>query len=120
TGMPPVPPEVLAKMTPEQRTQMMAAMGAASQPTVIRSYITQKTLKRDLNFNRIERPNCTQTITNSTSRQVDVKMQCTGEHPMNGSFHMEAADRQTMSGKLDMVVTNGANTMTMKRTMQEK
>lgn len=120
TGMPPVPPEVLAKMTPEQRAQMMAAMGNASKPTVVRSCITQKTLDRGLNFNRPERANCTHTITNSSSRQVDVKMQCTGEHPMNGTFHIEALDRQTMDGKFDMVVSNGANTMTMKRTMHGK
>lgn len=120
TGMPPVPPEVLAKMTPEQRAQMMAAMGAASKPTVVRSCITAKTLERGLNFNRMERPNCTQTTTNSSSRQVDVRLQCTGEQPMHGTFHIEAVDRQTMSGQLDMAVSSGANTMTMKRTMQGK
>jgi hypothetical protein len=120
TGVPPIPPEVLARMTPEQRAQMQAAMGLASKPDVSRSCITEKTLQRGLDFGERERPNCRRTMLNSTSRQIDVRMECTGRETMNGTFHFEAVDRQTMSGGINMAVTNGANTMTMKRTMHGK
>jgi hypothetical protein len=124
TGMPPIPPEALAQMPPEQRAQMQARMAAAmarsNKPDVSRSCITEKTLQHGLNFNEQDRANCKRTTVSSSSSQIDVRMECTGEQKMNGTFHFEAIDRQTMRGKIDLVVSNGANTMTMKRTMQGK
>lgn len=119
TGMPPIPPETLARMTPEQRAQMMAAM-TSKQPEVSRSCITDKTLQHGFDMSERERADCTRTVSNSTSRQVDVRIQCTGQQTMNGRFHIEANDRQTISGNLDFVVSSGPNTMTMKRTLRGK
>src|SRR5256885_17186130 len=46
TGAPPVPPQALAQMTPEQRAKMQSAMQAAisrnNQPHISKSCITQK------------------------------------------------------------------------------
>jgi hypothetical protein len=124
TGTPPIPPEVLAKMPPEQRAQIQARMAAmmerSNKPEVTRSCITEKSLQRGLDLNQRERPECKRTVVNSSSSQIDVRMECTGEQKMNGTFHVEAIDRQTIRGKFDMVVSNGANTMTMQRTLQGK
>jgi hypothetical protein len=124
TGTPPIPPEVLAQMSPEQRAQMQAQMAAAmaqsNKPDVTRSCITDKTLQRGLDLDQGQRPDCKRTVVNSSSKQIDVRMECTGEQKMNGTFHFEATDRQSIRGNLNLVVSNGANTMTMKRTMQGK
>jgi hypothetical protein len=57
---------------------------------------------------------------NSTSKQIDVTMECTGEQKMNGTFHFEAIDRQSIRGNLNLVVSGSGNTMTIKRVMQGK
>lgn len=118
TGVPPVPPEVLARMTPEQRAAMTAAIGNAGKPETIRSCITNKTLQRGLNFDRPDRGDCHRTVLQNTSRQVDVRMECTGEQKASGTFQIQATDRQTISGRLDMVVGSGPNPMTIKRVLQ--
>ena len=124
TGTPPIPPEALAQMPPEQRAQLQARMAAAmersNKPDVRRSCITDKTLQRGLDFSQPERANCKRTMVNSSSSQIDVHMECTGDEKMNGTFHFEAVDRQTLRGNINLVISNGANTMTMKRTMQGK
>jgi hypothetical protein len=122
SGMPPMPPQVLAQMSPQQRAQMMAAMqGKMNQPHVARSCVTQKMLDRGMTF---DRPNdrCTQSVTGSTSHSVDVKVVCTGEQQQKttGTMHMDASSRESFSGAFNMVSTDGTNTMTMKRTMQGK
>ena len=124
TGMPPIPPQALAQMSPQQREQVMAAMqGAmahANQPNVSRSCITRKMLERGWDPNQDHRGNCTQTQTSSTSRTLDARMVCTGEQQATGNLHIEALDSQTISGTFNMVMSGGSNTMTVKRTLQGK
>jgi len=124
SGMPPIPPEALANMPPEQRAQlqsrMAAAMERANKPDVSKSCITDKALQRGLDFSQGERPNCKRTTVNSSSRQIDVQVECSGPEAMKGDFHFEAIDRQTMRGNINLVIGNGANKMTMKRTIQGK
>ncbi len=121
TGTPPIPPEALAQMSAEQRAQVQAsiaaAMARANKPTLARSCITEKTLQRGLDFNQGDSPNCTRTVVNSTTSQIDVRMACTGDQAMNGTFHFEAVDRKTIRGNLHIVVSNGGNTMTMNRSI---
>ena len=95
-------------------------MGRAGKPDVNRSCITEKALQRGLDLNDRDQPNCTRNVTNSSSRQLDVTMQCTGQQKMNGALHIEAVDRQTMRGNFNLVTTDGTNTMTIKRTMNGK
>jgi len=124
SGMPPIPPQALAHMTPEQRAQVMAAMqGHMNQPNVSRSCVTQKMIDRGMSFDRNRGgDHCTQTVTGSTSRSLDLKIVCTGEQHQDthGTMHIEATSRETFSGSFDMVSTDGENRMTMKRTMNGK
>src|ERR1700761_2127321 len=66
SGMPPIPPQALAQMSPEQRAQAMAAMQGAmkrmNQPNVTRSCITQKMLDRGLDFQHPNNETCKQTV----------------------------------------------------------
>jgi hypothetical protein len=124
SGMPPIPPQALAQMSPEQRAQAMAAMqsamGRMNQPNVTRSCITQKMLDRGLDFQHPNNETCNQTVVSSTSRSLELRVQCTGEQKTNGTLHIDATNRDTFSGTINMVSTDGTNTMTMKQTMQGK
>ena len=123
TGRPPIPAEALARLTPEQRAQVeasiAAAMGSSRKPLVHRACLTQKALERGLSFDDKER-NCRKTITNSTSRLLDMTMECTGRETASGTFHFEAVNRETIRGNVNVVMSNGTDTMTMKRTVNGK
>ncbi len=124
SGMPPIPPQALAQMSPEQRAQVMAAMQGAmsriNQPNVTRSCITQKILDRGLDLQRQGNENCKQNVISSTSQSLDMHVECTGQQRANGTLHIDAINTETFSGTFDVVTTDGTNTMTMKRTMQGK
>lgn len=121
--MPPIPADVLAKMTPEQRQQfqqsMAATMGNMSKAVVTRSCLTEKTLQRGLDMSRPQE-NCHRTTSHVTSRLIDATMECTGEHKTTGTFHFEAVSPEQIRGDFSIVSTGGGNTMTIKRTMTGK
>lgn len=124
SGMPPIPPEALAHMTPEQRAKMQAAMaeamGRAGQPQVTRSCLTENMLKRGFDLGESNRENCKETTLNSNPRSFDANMVCVGREHSTGNLHIEAIDRHTVSGNFDFTASDGTNTMTMKRTIQGK
>lgn len=123
TGTPPIPPQMLAQMSPAQRAQMMAAMqGRMNQPTVTRSCLTQKMIDRGMYLDRPDDDHCTQTVTGNSAHSLDVRVMCTGEQQekTTGSMHVDATSRESISGAFNMVSTDGTNTMTMKRKLQGK
>ena len=122
SGMPPIPAEALARMTPQQRAQfeasMQQSMAQMNQRQVGRSCVTEKTLQRGMDFSEHQRAQCKRTVLTSTSSVMEVREECTGDQQMTGTFRFEAADRQTMHGTIDMTMTDGTHQMTMHRTMQ--
>jgi hypothetical protein len=71
SGMPAIPEDRLAKLTPEQRAQFEVAMkarggGRASQPTVTKSCITQDQLNKPLTFGQDNNKSCTGTLVSSS------------------------------------------------------
>jgi hypothetical protein len=126
SGMPPIPEEALARMTPEQRAKFQAAMAArtagAGKPHVYKSCITEKTLRRgfDTGESNAERK-CTQTILSSSASAMDGREECTGGRARaSGHFHFAASDPVTVDGTVDLTITDGAHTMTMKHVMHGK
>lgn len=75
TQMPQIPPEVLDKMTPEQRAQMQKAMGAMSgKPTVNRNCVKKEDLS---NFNPTNMAkDCKMTVTNSSRSKFEATVVC--------------------------------------------
>src|SRR5262249_23423577 len=113
-------PEALAKMAPDQREGVTAAMGRSNQPHVVRVCVTEKALQRGFNMKEPQQGDCSRTILTSTTRQIDVRLVCTGASKVSGTFRFEAVDRHTLPGNVDLVLNHDANTMTMKRTIQGK
>jgi hypothetical protein len=126
SGMPPIPAEALARLTPEQRAKFEAAMTArmagADKPHVYKSCITEKTLQRgfDTGESNAQRK-CTQTILSSSASAMDGREECNGGRArMSGHFHFVAPDPVTVNGTVDLTINDGSHTMTMKHVMHGK
>lgn len=123
SGAPPVPAADLANLTPAQRAKvaaaMAAAMGAANKPHTYKSCITAASLQRG--FKEPDLSNgCTQTILSSTPTDMQVKVACTGRHPMKGTFHFQASSPEAIAGTVDMTVSEGGRSMKVNRQISGK
>jgi hypothetical protein len=126
SGMPPIPAEVLARMTPEQRAKFQAAIAArmagGDKPHVYKSCITQTTLQRgfDTGESSAQRK-CTQTVLSSSASAMDGREECTGGRArVSGHFHFTAPDPMTVNGAIELAINNGSHTMTMKQVIHAK
>ncbi len=124
SGTPPIPDDVLARMSPDQRAKfeasMQAAMAQANAPHVVKSCITEKQLEQGPDFGGGDSKSCKQTIVTQTSTAMEVHMECSGEQKMSGTLRYQAVSSEAVSGSTDMVVTNGTKTMSSKHNMQGK
>jgi hypothetical protein len=120
SGVPPIPADRLAKLTPEQRAHMEALFKQkAGSPTVRtrQTCVTQEKLDK-APFSE-ERANCQRTVVNSTSkmlemhevcteqdgsqRQIDAKYEIVGDNSMKGSTQVKASNAgRTMNMNIDL------------------
>jgi len=118
TGTPPIPPDVLAKMTPEQRARMQALSGSDRSHTA-QSCVTEKDLEHGLEPQENRQSSCKVVSTNTTGTTQEIHMQCDNDH-MKGTSVMKvvALDREHMQAdmKMDAVSQGGPMHMTMHMT----
>jgi len=128
SGAPPIPPEALANMSPEQRQKFEAAMAAhmanQNKPRVYKHCITEDQLKRGIDMGKAE-DKCKKTVTTNTGKVLAVHVDCTGGDPANpehtaGDFHFEAVDSTTVAGTTDMTISRGAQSMNVKSDIHGK
>ena len=95
-----LPPEVLARLTPEQLAKMR---GGA--PTTTKRCATKDTINEALasaNTNSA-RQNCTRTFVTSTSTKLVVHMECTsGNTKSSGDVQVDVIDRENTKGSMVM------------------
>ena len=119
-GMPPLPKELLATLSAEQRRQMEAEIKAeqAKGPDkdTDRECITQKDLERP--FESSNAKECTQTNVTTTRTAQEVRIVCTGGIPGSGVFKVSAPSPEKMTGSLDLKLGEGAQAMTIKAQLQ--
>ena len=79
SGTPPIPPEVLAKLTPEQKAMVEARMktheGQSAKPTVTKHCLTKEDLAKPLDFGG-SRGTCKRTMLTSTSSKQELRIDC--------------------------------------------
>ncbi|MGH6664734.1 MAG: DUF3617 domain-containing protein, partial [Pseudolabrys sp.] len=63
---------------------------------------------------------CKPTVVTSTGSVMEVREECAGREKVSGTFHFEAASPETMNGTIDMTMSDGVHTMTVKRVMHGK
>jgi hypothetical protein len=121
TGMPPmpaIPPEALARMSPEQRAQFEAHMKdsfSGGPKTTTRKYcVTKEKLEKDRLFSDDNNKECTRTILNSSSTMTEVKIQCKEKDmTTDGTFKFEALSPENVRGAARMITVGNGRTMHM-------
>jgi Protein of unknown function (DUF3617) len=121
TGMPAIPPDTLAKMTPEQRARMEAMMKGGAKTDVRKECITKEKLEKQSAFSD-DRKECTRTVLNSTSSKLEMKIHCKGEEQgsMDGTLLVEAIGSDNVKGKMQAVTNANGKTMNMNFTFSSR
>ena len=123
SGMPPIPPEALAHMTPEQRAQMEAAMGAqGGQPKThtTKSCMTKEKLEEGTTFGE-DRPNCKRNVVSSTGSKAEVHMECADKDmKTDATVRIEALNPANVKGSMQMESSGGGHTMNMNSNFTSK
>jgi hypothetical protein len=106
-----IPADALAKLTPDQRARMEAAMGGRGGPrtTIAKQCITKETLNEAFsNASTARDLKCTRTFVTSTSTKQVVHMECTsGGVKTSSDVQVEVIDRETTKGSMVMTTVGG-------------
>ena len=121
-GAPPIPPDVLAKMSPEQRAmieaRMKAGMNLGPQTHVAKHCVTREDMARAFAPNE-DKQSCTRTVLSSTSSSQDFRVDCASSG-MTAIGHIEAVDSEHLRGKVKSTTTQSGQTTTSETTIFSK
>ena len=119
SGPPPIPDEVLARLPPERRAQVLASIqGAAGRPMALRQCVTAEKVSQGLQIDRA-RGDCQRKVVSSSASEMTVHQECSDPSGGQESFDVHfawASDR--VSGTVHVVMTRGARTMSTDRTIE--
>ena len=123
SGRPPIPADMLEKLTPEQRARFEAAMQRMASQTPKsrsnRSCLTKEKLERDP-FNEKDK-SCTETVLTSTGSKMEVREVCTQENATTDmTVHIEAVDSEHVRGSVKSNTSGGGNTMNVNGSFTSK
>lgn len=115
SGTPPIPAEVLAKLTPEQRARMeermKASNGDKAQTTTDRSCLTKEKLDEDY-LALGKKQDCTQNVVTATSSKAEVRFTCQHDNvKLSGIIRVEALNTENVKGSGDTSASDGEHTM---------
>jgi hypothetical protein len=119
TGIPPIPDEVLNRLTPEQRAQMQAVMqgrgaGGASKPIVSKNCLTKDKLDKPFDVGNENTKSCSRTLVTSSGSKQEIHIDCTRDGgKATGTIKLEAVDSENLKGSMQMTMANGEHTMNM-------
>jgi hypothetical protein len=123
-GMP-TADEMLARLPPEQRAAMAAAMqahaGMAAQPRAYKECMTPEKVARGFKAAEDTDTTCQRNVISSSASEMRIHMDCTkpqGNIATDMHFQMTGGDR--MSGTLDIVRTMGGHSMKINIVMSGK
>ncbi len=122
SGEIPIPPEKLAKLTPEQRARLEASMAKLTAPTTDthKECLTKEKLDKDLLFAE-DRQECTRTIVNSSTVRLEAKIHCEDEETKtDGTLALNVENSDSVKGNMEAVVISGKRTMKMHITFATK
>lgn len=125
TGEPPIPASLLAKLSPEQRTKLEAALKArmAQQPndSVTKTCVTEEDLKKPIPLDPASRNKaCKSTLVKHSSSMQEVHIECAGQQSVVGDWKFEAVNSKSMAGTMNMKISAGSKAMTVNGTFHGK
>jgi hypothetical protein len=108
-----LPPDVLAKMSPEQRARMEAAMKAhnagGGKPHVSRSCVTKEDLAKPFGKDKDD-DSCKWNLTSSTGTRQEANIQCTEDGvTRTGTVLIEALSPESVKMNMHMTSSNGSD-----------
>ena len=111
-----MPSDYMAKLTPEQRAQVEAAMKQASKPNTItrmnQDCLTEEELKRGTPF-KPDNDRCTEKVLKSTSSKLNVEQDCMEDGmTTKTTMSLEAVSPELVKGAGVVTVTSEGHTFT--------
>ena len=124
SGTPPIPDEVLARLTPEQRAKIEERAKASAQQgpktTTRKSCIKKEDLDKAMAFGNNDK-NCHRTVLASSSSKLEFHIECgAGTMKSNGTVNIQAISSEHVKGSIQMTVGDGARSMKMNSTFESK
>ena len=114
TGAPPIPPDVLASMTPELRAKMEERL--KGKPVITKTCVKQENLDKPLTMGRADKA-CSNTLVTSSSSKQEIHVECSRENTKSsGTIRIEAMDSENIKGTVQMTSTTGDRTMNIDST----
>jgi len=116
TGMPPIPAEVLARLTPEQRAKMEAMMAArgGAKSTVSKGCLKKEDLDKPFNMSDKTMASCARSLVTSSGSKQEIHVDCnTNGTKSTGIVKLETVDSENVKGSMQLAVNNGDHTMNM-------
>ena len=117
-GMPPIPDEALARLTPEQRQQFQAAiqssMGSASKPKLFKECITPEKVAQGFDVQESKDSTCQRSVVSSTSSEFAIHAVCTrteGSTTIDSHFQLNGSDQ--VAGTVHVVTSREGKSMTI-------
>lgn len=105
-GIPGVSDDILAKMPPEQRARMEAAIKGASGPRTTRSCVTPDTMKKGMAFGESSNSSCKRTLVSSSPTSATFHVECSNGRMTNvGDGHVQTTGSDTVKGDVVMKTT---------------
>jgi hypothetical protein len=125
SGAPPIPPEMLAKMTPQQRAKFDERMKArAAEPPkshTEKSCVTQEDLDKNKVFGDDDDKSCTRTVVSSSDTKLEMHVECQeGGIKRTGNFNVEASSPESAKGSMHMAAANSDRAMNVDATFTAK
>jgi len=119
-AMPDIPPDVLAKMPPDQRARMEAMMKGGPSTDVRKECITKEKIEKNSAFSN-NRGDCTRTVVNSTGSKLEVKIHCEEKQAStDGTLVLETAGSDHVKGTMQSATNANGHTMNMNFTFSSK
>lgn len=107
----------LAKLPPEQRAKIAAAMNhfrsdlGKPKTIVKKSCVTQKDLDRPFRWTETKESGCSETVLSATSTDERIQLVCSGKQKGEGDFRFSAPTPSTMVGRVSMTMIAGGRSM---------
>jgi len=112
TGAPPIPPEILAKMTPEQQARMKTGTSQGPKTIVKKHCVTKEEINKGLTLGD-EHGSCQRTVVSGSSSKQEIRLECSNSGiKATGTIRIEAIDREHV--KVSAQITSGDGSHTMK------
>src|SRR5579862_1851315 len=115
SGQMPVPADLLARWTPEQRARvedrLKAQSSGSTKTTTRRHCVTREDLDKGTSFGE-DRKSCTRTVVSSSKSQLEMRLECEDQGMKSvGRFQVEAIDSENVKGSIHLTASSGDHTM---------